>query len=1690
MQGIRESGMCSIIAVGLLVFAAANPVAAQGDFVTPSANTNIIGITPDPANIRDMGLKQQQEPSCIVRPGNEAYIFCAYNDLRAADLTTVQGDSWMGVSMSSDAGQTWYSRLAPGFLGHPNSLGMGFAADPGVVAIPGNSPGLAILNYIAAFRDSDAGVLAIQRWVEFPQEDQDFWKPENRIITVADGSEGRFIDKPAFYYLVDPVSQQGTINEQVFVEGETAPIAVSTPTGTLIVVYAVFTGNSGGAKLLLRRSSDNGKTWTNSIKISEEQNQVTGVSVTAVGQDFVVVYRRKGDSNEPDAILSALCSNDGNQRCGKGEVVFQICPFDQPASGATFRTFSFPWAANDGKRFWAFAADRRYAGNSCIPVPGSPGLFGGKPRIVGMSSLDGKTWVGDAIDKTVPFQIAPRDEGFQLMPVAFGTKGRIDIAWYDTFREENAGLPAGANDILINDYLSGGVARVFRKADVYMTLLTASCGNNANAGCTPITENPVRVSQYQFAVDLADPKIGAEIEAHLPNLTLYGSGTLAFNGDYISLATPGSREIAGGKWIPNSLPGGSSELPGYTAAQDLFVAWGDNRDVRADIPALDSDTPLPYTPPLNSDAAPGGPMSRLEDDEATDDSDYERPGELVAEDEPDNDPVLPSDIGVCEAGFDYSRSRDSNVYSSLVRDEPSLIAPTPTKPLGTIQRMFPLILTNIDVDDPKNFCLHIENQPLDYPAGTPPVEGSGLASFYQLPSFAPFMRGDEVDFLDVEVPAGSSASRAAFVTTNNGESVVTINAYEGACPILRTGPKGPLVSSVQLSDGDLFDPVFCQENPDDPVCDDVNVNETHDIAFAAPVLQTAVLQAPTFQTPTLQTPTLQTPTFQTPTFQTPTFQTPTFQTPTFQTPTFQTPTFQTPTFQTPTLQTPTFQTPTFQSGTLIGDTAETEPQSLVYQDVTYPVNADANVTTTYSADIALSGLDPNETAVQLIAWTPNVYATAVDCYTQPIADQQIIAYTDLDADNLASVTLPTTFSTTNQDPYAGELSFFGQPDKDVAVTVRIWAVGDAKQMLLDLQTARQACEEGGGGESCEDFGPRQMITFGASAHACKTGDAIINSQNPNSPDCLNNGNEKILEDRTGPAISFTIDSSLEATGPNGAAVTYTATATDNVDSAPTLECLPASGTTFALGSNTVSCFAEDSASNSTIANFDVIVVDTKAPEFDVNPLPNLGPFDADNANGKIIDYALPRAMDAVNADPVVTCMPAPGFEFPLGDTPVSCTATDGTNTSPESSFMISVTDQTAPSISAPATVTVLARDANDSDVTYPLDSGTNSVTVEANLPPPYGAAITFTPVVSDAVNANPAITCSPASGAILDEGPTSVVCSAFDGFNTSGTISFSILIVDTTEPVFSVVDGTVYTFDANTAGGAYVDLVGDRGLVATDRGETIYPTCVATPLPLDVTRPIPLPALLAPGDYSVECSVDGVTTTISVTVVVDIVDEVPPVLTIPGDGTATVKADATTGIATVDLFGAIFDTNGDGVGDASITATDIVDTSVDIVCTPPSGTFSIGTYVISCTASDDGPNALGDPNSTTLSFTLIIVFPYDINLILSNKPAQAGSTIPIDWQYLDGGAIIDSGFIDPKVSWFGPFDSTDTSCSNMANMNVLGDDAGNSDKRYSASSMTWQFSWKTPDLKNKNVLLVISPPGEIDPEAIACVRLK
>lgn len=85
-----------------------------------------------------------------------------------------------------------------------------------------------------------------------------------------------------------------------------------------------------------------------------------------------------------------------------------------------------------------------------------------------------------------------------------------------------------------------------------------------------------------------------------------------------------------------------------------------------------------------------------------------------------------------------------------------------------------------------------------------------------------------------------------------------------------------------------------------------------------------------------------------------------------------------------------------------------------------------------------------------------------------------------------------------------------------------------------------------------------------------------------------------VNDVTAPVVVVD-DRTVEATSPDGAVVTYPASATDGVDGPLTPTCAPPSGGLFALGATPVACEATDAAGNTGSDTAVVRVVDTTAP---------------------------------------------------------------------------------------------------------------------------------------------------------------------------------------------------------------------------------------------------------------------------------------------------------------------------------------------------------------------------------------------------------------------------------------------------------------------------------------------------------------
>jgi hypothetical protein len=243
-------------------------------------------------------------------------------------------------------------------------------------------------------------------------------------------------------------------------------------------------------------------------------------------------------------------------------------------------------------------------------------------------------------------------------------------------------------------------------------------------------------------------------------------------------------------------------------------------------------------------------------------------------------------------------------------------------------------------------------------------------------------------------------------------------------------------------------------------------------------------------------------------------------------------------------------------------------------------------------------------------------------------------------------------------------------------------------------------------------------------------------------------------DATAPVVTVPGNMSVQATGPTGATVAFSASALDNVAGALTPTCVPPSGSLFPLGATTVACSATDSSGNTGSASFTVTVVDATPPILTV-PANILA--EATSAAGRVVTFTA-SAVDLVDASPTVVCTPPSVSTFPLGLTTVNCSATDDYNNTSNGSFTITIVDTTAPTLTVPANTTAEATSAA-------------------------GRVATFVASATDAVDSTPTITCAPVSGSTFPLGTTTVSCTAKDDYNNaSAPQTFTVTVRDTTAP--------------------------------------------------------------------------------------------------------------------------------------------------------------------------------------------------------------------------------------------------------------------------------------------------------------------
>jgi hypothetical protein len=396
-----------------------------------------------------------------------------------------------------------------------------------------------------------------------------------------------------------------------------------------------------------------------------------------------------------------------------------------------------------------------------------------------------------------------------------------------------------------------------------------------------------------------------------------------------------------------------------------------------------------------------------------------------------------------------------------------------------------------------------------------------------------------------------------------------------------------------------------------------------------------------------------------------------------------------------------------------------------------------------------------------------------------------------------------------------------------------------------------------------------------------------------------------VQDTTAPVIAAQDNLVVEATGADGAVVEFTPSASDIVSDAVAVAASPKSGSTFPIGTTSVTLTASDAAGNTATSTFTVTVRDTTAP---VISGPGNLTAEATSAAGAVVTFSA-SASDIVDGAVAVTASPASGSTFALGVTTVTLTSTDAHGNTSTSTFTVTVRDTTAPKLALPANLTLEATSAA-------------------------GAVATFAASATDAVTAAPVIGYSKASGTTFPLGTTTVNVTATDEAGNIGHGSFTVTVVDTTAPALAI--PASQTLEATSAAGASAAYVAS----ATD-AVTASPTIAYSIAP---------GSTFALGTTTVNVSAtDAAGNVAKGSFTITVRDTTAPALTVPQN--LTLEATSAAG----------------AVANFAASATDVVTASPTIAYSAaPGSTFPIGTTTVNVSATD----AAG--NKSTGSFTVTV----------------------------------------------------------------------------------------------------------------------
>jgi uncharacterized repeat protein (TIGR01451 family) len=335
-----------------------------------------------------------------------------------------------------------------------------------------------------------------------------------------------------------------------------------------------------------------------------------------------------------------------------------------------------------------------------------------------------------------------------------------------------------------------------------------------------------------------------------------------------------------------------------------------------------------------------------------------------------------------------------------------------------------------------------------------------------------------------------------------------------------------------------------------------------------------------------------------------------------------------------------------------------------------------------------------------------------------------------------------------------------------------------------------------------------------------------------------------VEDTVPPTISCPSDITVaeDAGTPGSAIVTYTTpTATDDTNSV-TVSCDRPSGSSFPVGTTTVTCTATDAAINEASCSFTVTVTGTSC---ELSCPSNVTVNAPSGACGAIVNYTAPTA----TACGTVTSTPASGTFFNVGTTTVTVTTSSGASCE----FTVTVLEHTPPVVVAPAPTSANA------------DASCHAFV------PDYLSTLTASDNCTDDDFLIKSQT--PAAGTQVGPGVTNVSISVSDSSNNTTTVGTTFTVNDVTPPVITVNGPNPMTVECHTS--------------FTDPGATAHDGC-AGDFAATASGTV---NVNTPGSYTITYNASdpsgNAATPVTRTVVV--VDTIAPVITLNGANPMTVE---------------------------------------------------------------------------------------------------------------------------------------------------------------------------------------------------------